>query len=170
MKPLLYAFYIFILIIVVIPKEKLYFTLESILSEKNVFISNESLTNRFFYLDIANGTLMVDNLEIATVENIRIAPWIFLNRLTISSVSFSPLYRPFFPGKIDEITLTYSLWHPLSVQIHGEGDFGECNGALDLVDQKVRLLFDPTAQLRRYPLLVFKLHHEKEGLVYESDF
>lgn len=170
MKRLLYLFYILVIIIVVIPKEKLYFTFEEILAEKNIFINSETLDNRFVYLDVQSSALMVDNLEIATVENIRLSPWIFFNRLSISSVTFAPLYRPFFPGNIDDITLTYSLWHPLSVQIHGEGDFGQCNGTFDLVDQKVRILFEPTAQLRRYPLIVFKLHHEKEGLVYEKTF
>jgi len=170
MNRLLYALYILIILIVVTPKEKLYFTFEQILSEKNMFISGESFNNRLFYLDIEEGSLMVDNLEIATIEKIRVSPWIFFNRITLSSTSFSPLYRPFFPGSIDEITLTYSLWHPLSVQIHSEGDFGQGNGVIDLLDQKVRIVFDPTTQLRRYPLLVAKLHHEKEGLVYEENF
>jgi hypothetical protein len=133
-------------------------------------MNDESFNNRFFYLDIESPTLMIDNLEIATIDKIRVSPWIFFNRLTISSISFSPLYHQFFPGSINEITLTYSLWHPLSVQIYGEGDFGNCNGALDLMDQKIRVVFSPIPQLRHYPLLVSKLHHEKEGLVYESNF
>ena len=170
MKRLVYALYIFIIVIVVTPKEKLYFSFEQILSENNIFISGESFDNRFFYLDIDTGTLMLDNLDIATIDKIRVSPWIFFNRITISSISFSPLYRTFFPGSVDEITLTYSLWHPLSIQIYGKGDFGHCDGAFDLLDQKMRVVFSPIPQLRNYPLLVSKLHHEKEGLVYESNF
>lgn len=170
MKRMLYALYIFILVVVLIPKEKLYFTFEKILAQKNIFISDESFDDRFFYLDIQTPTLMIDHLNIASIDNIRISPWILFNRLTISSVSFSPQYRPFFPGSIDEITLTYSLWHPLSIQIYGEGDFGHCEGAFDLLNQKIRVVFSPVAQLRHYALLVSKLHSHKEGLVYESNF
>ncbi|HEX5709756.1 MAG TPA: hypothetical protein VFX68_00305 [Sulfuricurvum sp.] len=170
MKRLAYALYVFILVVVLIPKEKLYFTFEQVLSQKNIFISDESFENRLLYLNIQTPTLMIDNLKIASIDNIRVSPWIFFNRITISSVSFSPLYRPFFPGTVDEITLTYSLWHPLSVQIYSEGDFGHCSGSFDLVDQKMRVVFSPLPQLRRYALLVSKLHHEKEGLVYESNF
>lgn len=170
MKPLLYALYVLLLIIILIPKEKLYFTVEQLLGENTVFINGEALKNRFLYLDVQNSTMMIDNLNVATVENIRLTPWIFFNQITLSSITFSPLYRPFFPGSVDEITLTYSLWHPLSLQIHGEGDFGACNGNIDLVDQKVRIVFDPTPELRRYPILVFKLHTEQEGLVYETTF
>lgn len=170
MKRLLYALYIFIIVVVLIPKEKLYFSFEQILSQKNIFIIDESFDNRLLSLNIETPSLMIDNLKIASIDNIQISPWIFFNRLTISSVSFSPLYRPFFPGTVDEITLTYSLWHPLSVQIYGEGDFGHCKGVFDLVDQKMRVVFSPVPQLRRYVLLVSKLHSEKEGLVYESSF
>lgn len=170
MKRFLYAFYILLLMIVMIPKEKLYFTFESILSEFHIGISNETFTNRLLYFDADNGSLLLDNQEFASIEDIRITPWIFFNQLSLSNISFSPAYRNFFPGKIDSIVFTYSLLHPLCVKMQGEGDFGHCEGSFDLVDKKVRIVFDPTAQLRHYPLLVFKLHSEKEGLVYESNF
>ncbi|MCX6073111.1 MAG: hypothetical protein NTY39_02195 [Campylobacterales bacterium] len=170
MRPLLYPLYLLLLIIILLPKEKLYYTFEQLLLEKNIVLTGETLDNRYLYLDVQNATVMMDTINIAAIENIRLTPWIFFNQLTLSQVTVSPLYRPFFPGAIETMTLTYSLWHPLSLQLHGEGDFGQCNGDVDLVDQKVRLVFDPTPELRRYPLLVFKLHTEKEGLVYETTF
>jgi hypothetical protein len=170
MKRSLYFFYILLILIIVIPKEKLYFAFEAFLCEHHLFINNEDFTNRFFYLDVDNGNVLLDNQEFAKVEHIRIAPWIFLNRFTLTNMAFSPLYRNFFPGKIDSITLTYSLLHPLRVDIIGKGDFGHCSGSVNLLDQKLRILFDPTAKLRDYPLLVNRLHQEKGGLVYEKKF
>jgi len=170
MKRLLYLFYVLLLIIILIPKEKLYFSFEQLLLEKNIVLTRESLENRYLYLDVQNGSVMMDNINVATLENIRLTPWILFNQLTISNVTFSPLYRPFFPGAIETMSLTYSLMHPLTLQLHGEGDFGSCNGEVDLVTQKMRLVFEATSQLRRYPLIVFKLHTEKEGLVYETTF
>lgn len=170
MKRALYAVYILLIAIILIPKEKLFFTFESVLSKNHVFISGEQLNDRLVYLDADNAQLVLDHQQVASIGQIRIAPWIFFNRLSISSISVSPLYRTFFPGKIDEIEFTYSLLHPLSMQMHGVGDFGRCNGVIDLVNQKVRVVFEATPELRNYPLLVFKLHQDREGLVYESDF
>ncbi|MFH0709110.1 MAG: hypothetical protein V2A75_02795 [Pseudomonadota bacterium] len=170
MKRSLYVLYILLIVIVMIPKEKLYFTFESILSQHHLFINNEELTNRFLFFDALNGNVLLDNQEFASIESIRIAPLLFINQLSLSNINFSPLYRNFFPGKIDSIVFTYSLLHPLSVSIDGEGDFGQCEGDFDLLDQKIRVVFEPTPQLRRYPLLVNKLHQAKEGLVYESNF
>lgn len=169
MKRFLYIVYILI-IVVMIPKEKLFFTFESFLSKHHLFINGETLTNRFLYLDAANGILLLDNQEIATIGKIRMAPCIVSNHIWVSSIIPSPLYLTFFPGKIDTLVITYSLLHPLSLDLRGEGDFGHCEGVFDLVNKKVRIVFEATPELRNYPLLVFKLHEEKEGLVYESDF
>lgn len=170
MKPFSYVLYILIIAIILIPKEKFYFTFESFLSDYHISISNEDLMNRLFYLDVDNGSVVMDNQEVATIEHIRITPLIFMNQLTVSSVSISPSYRSFIPGKIDSLVLTYSLLHPLSVSIEGDGDFGHCEGNVDILEQKIKVVFDATSQLRRYPLLTSQLHQEKGGLVYESDF
>ncbi len=153
-----------------IPKEKLYYTLESYLSTHHVFINSESFTNRFFYLDVDNGTLVLDNQEIATIGNIRFTPWLVSNQISISSIAPAPLYRTFFPGKIEKLVVTYSIVHPLSIQLAVRGDFGHGEGRFDLINHKVRIVFEATPELRNYPLLVFKLHQAKEGLIYESDF
>ena len=39
----------------------------------------------------------------------------------------------------EDIVLTYSILHPLSVQVAGYGDFGTCHGTIDLVEQKNRV-------------------------------
>lgn len=170
MKRLLYSFYIFLIVVILLPKEKIYFAMESLLAENHIFISHEVLTDRFFYLDAENGDILIDNQAVASIENIRISSWIFFNRLSFSNLSVLPLYRSFFPGRIDAATLTYSLLNPLEIAIEGEGDFGRFRGGYDLMSHKLRIVFDASNQLRGYGFLVSKLHQEKEGLVYESDF
>lgn len=170
MKRFLYIGYIFLILMVMMPKEKLFFTFESFLAKYHLFINGESFTNRIFYLDADNSVLVLDNQEIATIGKIRVAPYIVSNHISISSITPSPLYRTFFPGKIDTLAVSYSLLHPLSLKLITQGDFGHGEGVLDLVNKKVRIVFEATPELRNYPLLVFKLHQEKEGLVYESDF
>lgn len=170
MKRLLYLFYIFLVVVVLFPKEKFYFTFESFLREYHLIINHEVMNDRFVYFDADNGEVLLDNQLIASVEKIRISPWIFYNRLSLSNLSVSPLFRQFFPGKIDTITVTYTLLHPLEISIQGEGDFGHFKGGYDLLTNNMRIVFEATSQLRGYGLLVSRLHQEKEGLVYESNF
>ena len=170
MKRTLYILYILLIVLVFIPKEKIFYTIESYLAQEHIYITDETLNDRLVFLDVQNARIVLDNLEVASVENIRITPWIIFNRLSLTSVDVSSEYQTFFPGKIDEMELTYSILHPLSIQIHARGDFGQCRGAVDLMDQKVRVVFDATQELRKFPMLVYKLHREEEGLVYESAY
>lgn len=170
MKPFFYSLYVLLLVIVMIPKEKFYYAFESTLSQYHLFISNEDISNSLVYLEVNNGEVLLDNQKIAVIDHIRIIPLVLINKLTLSSITFSPLYRSLIPGKVDTLVLTYSLLHPLSVSIQGDGDFGHCDGNIDLLEQKVAITFDATAQLGRYPLLVSKLHQGEGGLIYEDTF
>jgi hypothetical protein len=170
MKRLFYILYIFLIAIILIPKEQLYYTLESKLAEENIYFSNEKTDNFGLYLDIDAIDVVLDNLSIASIEQITISPWIITNRLTMRMLKVAPYYQLFFPGKVDEITLSYNLWDPLHIHVDASGDFGTCSGNFDLIDQHLRVVFEATTQLGRYPLLVSKLHKEGEVLIYESNF
>ena len=109
MKKALYILYLFLIVVVFIPKEKIYYTFESMLSQKHIYISGETVTDYFFYLDADNAHVILDHLDLASIEQIHLSAWIFVNRLTISNVVVSPQYQTFFPGKIDEMVVSYSL-------------------------------------------------------------
>lgn len=170
MKRFLYVFYVFALLIIFIPKERIYFSIEAFLSDYHVFINNENFTNHLIYLDVENAALALDNQSLASIQKIQIAPFLFYNRLSISNLSFSPYYHSFFPGSIDAIVLTYSILAPFEISIQGNGDFGQFRGEYDIINHKIRIVFEPTYQLRQYGFLVSKLHQEKEGLVYENTY
>lgn len=170
MNRLWYPLYILIVLIVLIPKEKLYFTAESALEPYGITINGEQTSDYWLWFDAEGGEVMVDGLKMGTLERIRLVPAIIYNRLSITDIALSPQFSSFVPANIDSITLTYSILHPLSVRIESSGDFGVCRGSIDLVEQKIRIVFDATPQLRRYPLLVYKLQQDEEGLVYEDSF
>jgi len=170
MKRLLYVLYVLVIVTVLIPKEKMFYTLEGVLAENQIFLNNETLTNRFISLEIDNAQVMADHLNVASVKQMRFTPWIVYNRFSMRDTEVTPQFRTFFPGKVDNVSVSYSILHPLSLSIHADGDFGSCEGSADLIKGSVKIVFAPTPKLRNYPLLVLKLHQEKEGLVYESDF
>lgn len=170
MKRLLYVLYVLVIAIVLIPKEKMFYTLEGVLAENQIFLSNETLNNRLISLDIDDTQVMADHLNVALIKQMRLIPWIVYNRFSMSEIEVSPQFRTFFPGKVDNVLVSYSILHPLSLNIRANGDFGSCEGSADLITRAVRIVFTPTPKLRNYPLLVLKLHQEKEGLVYASDF
>jgi hypothetical protein len=170
MKKLSYIIYILFILIIFIPKEKIYYTIESKLSDNKIYFTGEEIDNKYFSIDVNNIGVILDNTKIATIEKINISPFLLINKFEISSISLTEDYKVFFPGKINEFVVTYSLFNPLNIKIEGNGDFGEFDGNYNLIDNKIKVIFPVNSELRKYPLLLSKLHKENEELVYESNF
>jgi hypothetical protein len=157
-------------IIILLPKANIYYSAEKALSTTHLFLSGERVTDRLLYLDVRDASLLLDSMPIGTIEHIRIIPLIFFNRATITSLNFSGEFSSLFPEGIDYLTFTYSLLHPLSIVIEGEGGFGPVHGEIDLKSQRLEIIFEPSQIMRSYPLLLAKLHKSDKGLVYETSF
>jgi len=169
-KNLIALFYIILVVIVFTPREKLYRTIESTLGHHNLFLSGETLQDAWLYLDVQNIEVVLDKSVIGSIENLRLSSWFFIHSIHLSSFKVASEYKVFFPGVVDDVRLTYALYNPLHIAIVGSGDFGACEGDVDLMESRVRLVFEPTPALRHYPYLVSKLHKEEEGLVYEVQY
>lgn len=161
---------VFLSFIIFLPKSNLYYSAEEALSSTHLYLSDESINDRYLYLDVHEATLLLDTMPIGSIENIRFFPVIVYNRATISGIEFSGEFASLFPQGIDHVNFTYSLLHPLTVMISGEGGFGPVEGEIDLTEKRLILLFEPSPIMRNYPLLLSKLRKSEKGLVYETSF
>ncbi len=157
-------------LVVFLPKSNLYYSAEKALSSTHLYLSGEQISDRLLYLDVHDATLLLDDMSIGSVEHIRLIPLILFNRVTITSVEFNGEFAALFPEGIDNLSFTYTLLHPLTVNIEGTGGFGPVQGEIDLSKHRLTLLFEPSPIMRNYPLLLAKLHKSDEGLVYETSF
>ncbi|MGA9045213.1 hypothetical protein [Sulfuricurvum sp.] len=157
-------------LIVFLPKSNLYYSAEEALSSTHLYLNGEEINDRLLYLDIRDASLLLDSMMIGSVEHIRFVPLIAFNRATITGVEFSGEFSSLFPEGIEHVSFTYTLLHPLTVAITGEGGFGPLQGEIDLTQNRLTLLFEPSAVMRSYPLLLSKLRKSDEGLVYETSF
>jgi len=157
-------------IIIFLPKANIYYSAEEALASAHLYLSGESVNDRFLYLDVRDASLLLDSMPIGTIEHIRVIPLIFFNRATITSLNFSGEFASLFPEGIEYLTFTYSLLHPLSIVIEGKGGFGPVHGEIDLKNERLEVIFEPSQIMRAYPLLLAKLHKSDKGLVYETSF
>lgn len=169
-KILSFSALLLIAIIIFLPKTNIYYAAEESLASTHLYLNGEQVNDRFFYMDIRDATLLLNSMPIGTIEQIRVLPLIVYNRVTVSSVNFSGEFASLFPEGIEYITFTYTLLHPFSIMINGEGGFGPVQGEIDLSNERLTLLFEPSQIMRAYPLLLAKLHKSEEGLVYETSF
>lgn len=170
MKKLLYALYILVALIVLIPKKELYFYVEEQLSKEGIYLSGESLSGGLFTLDAENVSILSGASKLAQIGSIRMVPWIVVNEIELDTLRAAEGFDLVLPGQIDKASCRYALWNPFDVTIEIDGDFGHAQGTYDLGKQKLILYFDVVQQMRKYPLLISKLRPEGGKLVYERTF
>ncbi len=150
------------------PKVNLYYTLENLAKKELIEIKEGSLKDRWTDLNIKDVTLFYDGIASIDANELTIAPWLFYNKVTALGVSPTKEIKSMFDATADKVTLTYSVLDYKHVLIEAEGDFGEIKGAVDVIEQKVRLILTPSKKFKNNTLVKQYFKKEEEGLVYES--
>lgn len=167
-KMILFIAIFLIGIILFMPKVNLYYTLENFAKKEHVEIKEGSLKDRWIDLNIKDATLFYDGIASIEADVLTIAPWIFYNKVTAVGVSPTKEIKSMFDATADKVTLTYSVLDYKRIMIEAEGDFGEIKGAVDVIEQKVRLILSPSEKFKNNTLVRQYFKKEEEGLVYES--
>jgi len=139
-------FFIFALIIFA-PKASLYFLLEENLKKFDIVVSDESLEDKFFSLELTNLNVTVKGVESAHVEEADVTIFLLFNNIELQNIELSSLVDSFMPAKIDTIKLSYTLFNPLVVKGEGNGEFGKTTMNLNLLSRELKLLLKPSKKM-----------------------
>jgi hypothetical protein len=131
--------FFYISLILFLPRENIYFTLEKQLQKMTISLSNETIENKFYYTKISDASIIWEDTEIGLIESISLKPWIFYNSFEIENIIFNGDVREFLPKKIEKIYLKQSIFSPKTLFIDAKGDFGKINGFLDEEENKLHL-------------------------------
>jgi hypothetical protein len=157
-------------VVIFMPKVKLYSLLNSYLSKERVHLKEESLHDRWFYLDVEGLKVYYDGVESLDAGRVLINPWIVYNSLKLTDVRTSDSLRGIVDFKAKEVVLRY---HPFSykvVNIKGKSDYGEFAGEIDLLKRSVKIVFEsPGKKFYNSPIAGY-FKKSEEGEVYETEF
>jgi len=150
------------------PKVELYYLLEKSLKEKNIIISNETITDTWYGLKIENATLNVAGAKVAHVAELNFNFFLFYNTLKIEEIKMDKALSNMAPKEINHFTAIYSVINPLKVKLDGEGSFGLLEGNIDLKNRKVEVLFPETKDIKT--IKKFLKNDAEKGWVYETNY
>jgi len=159
------------LVIFFAPKKELFFVVEKTIKPFGVAINNEKVEDFGLLIKLKKADIVVKDIKIAHIKTISLLPLIFYNSLNIEPFSLSEDLNDFVPKNIQNISLTYSILHPKKLFVKAKGDFGKANGDIDIVQRKVKILFNFSgAVMQKYKKLLRNFKKTKEGYVYEYRF
>jgi predicted nucleic-acid-binding protein len=169
MKKILIAFVFFLLgVVLFMPKINLYYTLENILEKEHIVIKEGALQDRWVDLSIKDAVIFYDGIASVEAADITITPWIFYHKVTMHDVHPTAAIANMFNAQADEVVLKYSVLDYKHVVIEAVGDFGRIDGTLDIKEQKIHLLLEPSETFKHNTLVREYFKKREEGLVYES--
>ena len=142
------------------PKEPLFYTAQKYLKSKNNIYLNSKTESSFIKLTLKDAVLFVDGMDVATLKECDIYPFLLYNKVEIKNLLFS-----IDNLKVKNLILTYSIVRPTLLDIKGSANFGTIEGSLDLKERFIKVYVKKASnRVKRF------LRKDKEGYYYYEKF
>ena len=158
---------IWFVVILFMPKEELYFTLEQELVKHDIELNEEIRNEGIFSLSLENVTVYVKGIPLATIKELELFTFIFYSSAHFDTLMIDESLKTMTPTEIESLLICQTIWSPLDLTVKAEGPFGEARGSIDLDKRILRMDFNDTKALG---MLQSKLKQGKEGWYYETSF
>ena len=168
-KRIVGGFFLFILLMwLFAPKQELYYLLEKKLKEKDIVLSNETVTDTWFGINIKNADVYVKGIKMANTANLQLNIFFFYNTLNVENINIDESLHAMAPKAIDELKVKYSVLNPLNVTMDGLGSFGTATGAVALKEKQVHIDFPVAKDIQTIKKFLKK--DETGGWYYETNY
>jgi len=150
------------------PKQELYYLIEKSLKKSDIVISNETIKDTWFGLNISNATIYVKGVNVAKTANLQLNCFFLYNTLTIEGIEMDASLHNIAPKSVNELKATYSIMNPLQVKLEGLGSFGTMDGKVALVEKRVKLSFPVAKDIHAFKKFLKK--DKQGGWYYETNY
>ena len=150
------------------PKQELYFLLEKTLKENDIVISNETVVDRWYGIEINHADLYIKGINMAKINSLKLNFFFVYTNLDIDDIIMDKSLQNMAPKSIENLHADWSILDPLHVGISGVGSFGSMNGSVALLDRKVKIRFPVAKNINSFKKFLRK--DPKEGWYYETTY
>jgi hypothetical protein len=146
-------------LIIFMPKDNLYYTFQDYLKKEKIYINSDIKSG--ISLDLKNGVVYYNGMDILNFKDINIFPFIFYNEIKAKNINLN-----MGNYKINSIKIIYSIFYPVKIFVKGKSNFGQLNGNINLIKReiKVYILNLTDNSLKRF------LRKDKKGYFYYAKF
>ena len=149
------------------PKQELYYTLETQLAKNGIKINEKSIEAGMFSLTLHESSVYVKDIKLANVERVEFFTLLFYTHVEVTNLVLDESLKSVVPTKIEEVSLTHQTWNPLQINVKAQGSFGAMQGNIAFIDRTLRFDFNETQNIA---MLKPKLKEDEKGWYYETSF
>jgi hypothetical protein len=160
-------FLLLIFLVLLSPKEEIYYLLEKELEKEGIVISNEKFSDTLFGLTILDADIFVKGINMAKVKSLKLNIFFLYNELSIESIETDEGIHDFAPKSIERVTATFSVLKPYKVAVDALGSFGSTSGGYYIGKNKLFFRLNEKKDIRSFRKF---LNKDEEGMFYEKFF
>ncbi len=164
-----FIFLFFLLILA--PKEEIYYKIEQELEKNGIVISGENFNDNLYGFSITNAYIYFKDIKIAKVKSLDFKILFLYNRLFIEEITtdraIGEMAGNMIPKEINSIDATFSIMKPYKIAIDANGSFGEIVGGIYLNMNKIFLRIIKPKDINSFKNF---LKRDTKGLYYEKFF
>ncbi len=154
-------------ILVMMPKQALYYKLEETLAKHELELNEEEIDEGFFSLNLHQVIVYFKGIPVATIEEIGLCTLLFYSSLELQGLLVDDSLKRMVPQETQQALLSHSILSPLKISVDAEGSFGGMSGTIDLHARTVHLDFNESKNIE---MLKPQLKQSEKGWVYETSF
>lgn len=155
-------------ILVLMPKQSLYYKLEeSLAAGYDIKLNEKELDEGLFSVTLKEVTVYVKGIDVATIRELKLSTFLLYNRIALESLHLDDTLKRVLPQETQKAVIAYSVLAPLQVSIEASGSFGAMDGVADLKERKVRLDFNESKNIE---MLKPQMKKDEKGWFYETSF
>ncbi len=154
-------------ILMFMPKQEFYYKLEEELAKHEIKLNETNINEGIFSLTLKGVTVYFKGINVARIEEVNIFTLLFYNSIELQLLIVDDSLKKMLPQEIEKIVAKYSILSPLEVSLDARGSFGSALGKIDLNEEKVRLDFNDSKNIK---MLKPQLKKDEKGWYYETSF
>jgi len=160
---------VWIVLIVFMPKQELYYKLEHILKKNDIRLNEEKIDEGWFSLRLYNVDVYIKGIKLATIDEVDFFTLLVYSKLEVKNLLLDESLKAKIPTQISDIKAVHSMVTPLNVNLDIEGSFGGATGYINLKTKNLQLDFNNTS-IKGIEMLQSTLQKNEKGWYYETSF
>ena len=154
-------------ILVFMPRQALYYTLEEKLASEEIQLNEESIKEGWFGLELKGVDVYVKGILLARIEKATFYTLLFYTKIDIQNLLLDDSMASMFPTKINNIQATHNIVWATDIGLSMAKEDTLAQGNIDLSTGSIRVDFNESKLL---PGLKPQLKQDDKGWYYETSF
>ncbi len=160
-------FVIWFAFLLFMPKQELYYTLESELLKQGIEINEKQIEEGIFSLTVKEANIYVKGIHIATIKEMHFFTLLFYSSFNIEALKIDDSLKSFVPLEINKSVVMHSILSPFEAFVTSMGSFGLAEGIVDLKSRSLRMDLIDTEDIKMFES---QLKKDEKGWYYETSF